>query len=191
MCCDCSVHIIEPPLGSILFTPEISFNLSLRAGISYKIGITDSRHTLPSPNPRTIPRAFLQPEPNTGMFVYLDVNMTKGLSFSSLTIILQVIKQTKLKRKEKPCVSSTDYSLSDCLLRKITSDVGCQTHFTNISGFPTCTEREEILRTIRRYQDLIVNNELFDLTQKSGCDISCQFMEYKVRRTPPYPLKQF
>ena len=75
--------MIEPPLGSILFSPTVTFNMSLRAGISYKIEVTDSQHSLPSPNPRAIPSTLLQPEPSSRMLVYFEVNYESKLPFSN------------------------------------------------------------------------------------------------------------
>ena len=108
-------------------------------------------------------------------------NVTYNMSLSHLShvVIVQPVAQSKMDRAEWPCERSEHYHYGDCVLAKISTNVGCQTFTTNISNIPKCSTYQQYLDFFHE-STVFLNSEAKDLLKKSNCPWPCRYMEYKV-----------
>ena len=173
-------HVLRPPHHSITYSTQTSLIVGLNTNISYYISFIDPKFSFLSINPETMPRSLFYLKPNAGQFImYVKVSGRNVEMTTKKTH--QVLSRSNLNREESQCEESEDYKYNECLDRKISSRVGCQTFSTSFPNIPRCSTYEQYTNFSNVYE-LFVNLEKNELQSESGCLRPCKYMEYKVKQ---------
>ena len=90
-----------------------------------------------------------------------------------------MIEHENLNREDNSCESSPNYSFGDCVLEKISKEVGCQCFWTNLSDIPNCGSNN--MFTYRNLYFKYTFMEKRKLQKETGCLDPCSYTEYKVK----------
>ena len=82
-----------------------------------------------------------------------------------------------------PCTDSPGYNYARCINEKIVSTVGCQTFWSDLPGYPVCSNLKDFYRFSAEY-DRFASMEKNELLTWSGCLRPCEYMEYQLADTP-------
>ena len=143
-----------------------SQEIILNENLSYFLVFFDPTFAVFSGNPSTVPRTLL----------------TIPSSAGNVLIYLKVFQHITLNTEHSPCLESEHYSYASCINRKVSQTIGCQSFWTNYSGFPVCSDLKQYSRYVDEY-DRLVHLEKNKLRVESGCHLPCSYIEYSVGNT--------
>ena len=84
-----------------------------------------------------------------------------------------------LNTERSPCRDSTNYNYASCINSRVAESVGCQSFWSNLTGFPVCSDYTQYHRYAEEYERLL-SLEKNQLLAESGCVRPCNYMEYSV-----------
>ena len=84
-----------------------------------------------------------------------------------------------LNTERSPCLESTNYNYANCINSRVAQSVGCQSFWSNLTGFPVCSDFTQYSRYAEEYERFL-SLEKNQLLAESGCVRPCNYMEYSV-----------
>jgi hypothetical protein len=97
---------------------------------------------------------------------------------------LDVVEHVKLNTEDNPCEESSDYSFTNCIKKRSTEKLGCQTKWEKPSDFdlPMCTKDQ--LHDYGNKHEKYQYQEQAQLVKYTQCPLPCSYKEYKLVETP-------
>ena len=104
------------------------------------------------------------------------------------TAYVSVVKHFNLNTKTNPCTDDPNYSFNLCVQRSINRKVGCQFNWyrKNKENVTTCSNLEQLKWLTTNYSR-IVDNNLKETIDQTGCMKPCQYNEYVVDGIESFP----
>ena len=84
-----------------------------------------------------------------------------------------------LDTERNPCRETTDYNYATCINTRVAKSVGCQSFWSNLTGFPVCSDYAQYHGYALEYERFI-SLEKNQLLAETGCVRPCNYMEYAV-----------
>ena len=84
-----------------------------------------------------------------------------------------------LNTEKSPCRDPTNYNYAACINSRVAKSVGCQSFWSNLTGFPVCSDYAQYLGYALEYERFL-SLEKNTLLAESGCLRPCNYMEYMV-----------
>lgn len=145
---------------------DSDIKLKLKKGYEYSIFIYDPNFFFISENPKA----------NPGLKIELSERYTSAISVQYLKI--EITEHQKLNLKSKPCVEDDSYNFGHCLEKVIKTKAGCTLPWYLSKDEIYCKTLEEF-KLYDEFYTKIMNNELQDIIDKTGCQAPCKFREVK------------
>ena len=100
---------------------------------------------------------------------------------SSLVLDISLTKHIDLHRESNPCKKDPDYDFQQCVRNSLVRKIGCKLPWDMWSSadFNVCTEVDE-LRSFARVYNIMYTEDLYLITNRTGCPKPCQYKEYKL-----------
>ena len=92
-----------------------------------------------------------------------------------------MIEHHRLDRADAPCEMSPGYNFGDCVLERLSEEIGCQFSWTEIPDIPPCSGKD-IRKYIHLYQAFSFM-EKRRLQERTGCLDPCSYTQYKATVT--------
>ena len=84
-----------------------------------------------------------------------------------------------LNTERSPCRDSTNYNYAACLNSRVAQSVGCQSFWSNLTGFSVCSDYTQYHRYAAEYERFL-SLEKNQLLAETNCIRPCDYMEYSV-----------
>ena len=87
-----------------------------------------------------------------------------------------------LNTERVPCWDSINYNYARCINSRVAKSVGCQSFWSDLTGFPVCSDFPQYSRYAEEYERFL-SLEKNQLLAETGCVRPCNYMEYSVGQT--------
>ena len=84
-----------------------------------------------------------------------------------------------LNTERSPCRDPTNYNYARCINSRVAKSVGCQSFWSNLTGFPVCSDYAQYRGYALEYER-VLSLEKNQLLAETGCVRPCNYMEYLV-----------
>ena len=92
----------------------------------------------------------------------------------------QLVYHMNLDTERSPCTEEPpDYNYATCINTRVAKSVGCQSFWSNLTGYPVCSDYAQYHGYTLEYERLL-SLEKNKLLAESGCLRPCNYMEYMV-----------
>ena len=177
------VQVLETSAKHFTYSSETTQTITLNQTPSYFMAFFDPTFAVVSGNPDTIPRTLIHFPSSAGVvYVYLKVSRDLRTIAPPTPSLSQLVLHMNLNTERSPCRDSTNYNYARCINSQVAKSVGCQSFWSNLTGFPVCSDYTQYHRYAEEYERFL-SLEKNQLLAESGCVRPCNYMEYSVGKS--------